>query len=87
MNTLYKKTCCSLLLLVAVFLAHSGDTYRKFLLSKIAQQKTYSAPHSLQTTPASCIIPRYEIPKGNIFCRMEDKLTKATGIWIKVGVK
>lgn len=31
------------------------------------------------------LIPRYQIPKGSVFCRMEDKLTRATKVWIKVG--
>lgn len=29
----------------------------------------------------------HSIPKGNVFCRMEEKLAKSTKIWIKVGVK
>jgi len=30
---------------------------------------------------------RYQIPKGNIFCRMEDYMCRTTGVWLKVGVK
>jgi hypothetical protein len=32
------------------------------------------------------IVPAYQIPKGNIFCRMEDLVTRKTGVWLKVGV-
>lgn len=32
-------------------------------------------------------LPRYQMPKGNVFCRMEDKLMKLTGVWITVGPK
>lgn len=32
------------------------------------------------------IVPPYQIPKGNIFCRMEDAVTRKTGVWLKVGV-
>jgi len=32
-------------------------------------------------------IPKIETPKGAVFCRLEDKLTKATKVWIKIGVK
>ncbi|MES2619533.1 MAG: hypothetical protein V4615_01690 [Bacteroidota bacterium] len=46
------------------------------------------AAHS-KTVEANLIrlVPHYEIPKGNVFCRLEDKLTRATKVWIKVGVK
>jgi hypothetical protein len=48
-------------------------------------------PVKKQLTPNSYLplytIPHYQIPKGAVFCRMEDKLTKATGLWIKIGVK
>lgn len=29
----------------------------------------------------------YEIPKGAVFCRMENKLMETTRVWIKLGVK
>lgn len=32
-------------------------------------------------------IPHYEIPKGAVFCRMEDYLTRKTKIWMKVGLQ
>jgi len=32
------------------------------------------------------MVPTYQIPKGNIFCRMEDLVTRKTGVWLKVGV-
>ena len=64
--------------------------YKKYLLAKI-----YTPERTLQFhyPVSSCEpgndagLPRYQIPKGNIFCRMEDKLTKATKVWIKIGVQ
>jgi len=31
-------------------------------------------------------IPPYKTPKGSVFCRMEEKVTKASGVWLKLGV-
>ncbi|MDB5280975.1 MAG: hypothetical protein JWO06_50 [Bacteroidota bacterium] len=64
--------------------------YRRYLLSKIYLTEKFSATQptlSCNATSSEASIPRYQIPKGNIFCRMEDKLTKATKVWIKVGVQ
>ena len=73
------------------FAGHNG-AYRTYLLQQLYagpkekqfQQQVYTRSGNLSTL--ACI-PKYSIPKGNVFCIMEDKLTKATGIWIKVGVK
>lgn len=32
------------------------------------------------------MVPRYQIPKGHIFCRMEDIVTRKTNVWLVVGV-
>ena len=76
--------CCSF--------AGNNNAYRTYLLQQLYagpkekqfQQQVYTRSGNLSTL--ACI-PKYSIPKGNVFCIMEDKLTKATGIWIKVGVK
>ncbi|HWB63871.1 MAG TPA: hypothetical protein VG603_10200 [Chitinophagales bacterium] len=63
----------------------AGNPYRWYLLSTV-----YALPqHNIQKQQAvePVVIPKYAIPKGAVFCRMEDKLTRATKIWIKVGVK
>lgn len=63
----------------------AGNPYRLFLLlqsvssSKNIEKATISTP--------LYAIPKYQVPRGAVFCRMEDKLTKATGIWIKIGVR
>lgn len=73
----------------------AGSPYRNYLVAK-AQSQFYarsndsSAPVERiiqNNTPALTLIPRYQIPMGAVFCRLEDKLTRATKVWIKIGVK
>jgi len=47
----------------------------------VIRRDTLSHPTILKN-----MVPVYQIPKGNIFCRMEDLVTRKTGVWIKVGV-
>ena len=77
-----------LLISVSPFLK-AGDLYRTYLLAKALQHSKQLAalPSNRIETNLTCLVPRYEIPKGNVFCRLEDKLTRATKVWIKVGVK
>jgi len=68
----------------------ANDPYRNYLLSKIylqPQPKIQTAAPVNQTVGCSAFIPRFERPKGAIFCRMEDKVTKATKVWLKIGVQ
>ena len=68
----------------------ASDPYRDYLLSKIylqPQPKIESNTTTLPTVGAAAFIPRFERPKGAIFCRMEDKVTKATKVWFKLGVQ
>ncbi len=79
------------LLLTLLFLysiAEAGDGYHNYLLSRLASNQPVKITHtSIIVNAKQAEIPRYQIPKGNIFCRMEDKLTRATKVWIKIGVK
>lgn len=79
------------LLLTILFLssfAKAGDGYHNYLLSRLASNHPVKTIHtSIIVNTRQAEIPRYQIPKGNIFCRMEDKLTRATKVWIKIGVK
>ena len=64
----------------------AGNAYRMYLLTK--SQQLYKQPQVCITQiPNARFIPAYEIPKGSVFCRMEDKLTRLTGVWFKIGVK
>ena len=66
---------------------HAGDPYKTYLLSKIYPELKPSV--ILSPSPENrdgSFIPRYETPRGAVFCRMEDRLTKATKVWIKIGV-
>lgn len=74
---------CSFLLFQTLF---AENPYRTYLLahSFSVSRNSVKAPITL---PQRYLIPRYQIPKGAVFCRMEDKLTKATGLWIKIGLK
>lgn len=81
----------SILVVFLLLNSHINATnpYIRFLVNSTLHNSVAIKLQHEQTTPAIEVtpIPRYQIPKGAIFCRMEDKLTKATGIWIKVGVK
>ncbi|MFN8285175.1 MAG: hypothetical protein U0V74_00380 [Chitinophagales bacterium] len=72
-------------IILQVFPARNNTLYHRYLLSNIKAQPVSSFTSSTPSIPN--LVPRYSIPKGNVFCIMEDKLTRATGIWIKVGVK
>lgn len=73
---------------IASLFAKADDPYRAYLFSKISKPINFrvqesSVPFSTKTT---CVIPRFERPKGAVFCRMEDYLTTKTKVWFKVGV-
>jgi len=83
------------LIISITFLVATLSTYaqvrsplRTYILLHTLAQRSYEKKQLIttQVKPAYAI-PHYEIPKGAVFCRMEDKLTKATKVWIKVGVK
>jgi hypothetical protein len=66
---------------------YAGDPYKTYLLNKIYPElKPSVIPSPSPENRDCCFIPRYETPKGAVFCRMEDRLTKATKVWIKIGV-
>ncbi len=66
----------------------AGEGYHFYLLSQtVIKHPTKTASNQVTISPAKAMIPPYQIPKGNVFCRMEDKLTRATKVWIKIGVK
>lgn len=84
-----KKLSVMLFVFASMFAQGSG-AYRTYLLSKASFQlypHFKSKTNDLASAKTSCVIPHYEIPKGNVFCRMEDYLTRKTNVWIKVGVK
>lgn|GEM_PF-2247534 len=64
--------------------------YRNYLLSKVYIIHKPIQNHDVESSTAlssAAFIPRFERPKGAIFCRMEDKVTKATKVWLKIGVQ
>ena len=86
------KAFVSVLIFCSLFLASSANSpYRNYLLSKVyIHAKTIELNQPLSNTPpvgAGAFIPRFERPKGAIFCRMEDQVTKATKVWLKIGVQ
>ncbi len=75
-------------LLLLSFSCEARDWYRIYLVSQIhSSVKISSHSNSFSATPISCVIPRFERPKGAVFYRMEDYLTAKTKVWIKIGVK
>ena len=85
------KMVAALLVLCSLTLAaKAGDPYRDYLLSKVYLQVQSNPVHCMSIIPsvgAAAFIPHYETPKGAIFCRMEDKVTRATKVWLKLGVE
>jgi len=68
----------------------AGGAYRNYLLSKVYVLHKAVDYHITETNSplsSAAFIPRFERPKGAIFCRMEDKVTKATKVWLKIGVQ
>ena len=68
----------------------AGNPYRDYLFSKVfgpVKQVEYHAVSNTSSLSAAAYIPRFERPKGAVFCRMEDKVTKVTGVWLKIGVE
>ena len=69
----------------------AGTPYRNYLISKMQSQLYLSKASKVSSMeqPASKYqsIPHYQIPTGAVFCRLEDRLTRATKVWIKIGVK
>ncbi len=55
-------------------------------IKHIKQSKSDSVMIAPNNINFKQVVPRYKTPKGNIFCRMEDVVTKKTGVWLKVGV-
>ncbi len=89
------KTIVTILFIVVAFGAKAQDscsTYRQYVSTQVFKHSykhrtVQAVPQAQQVQVHSSLyfIPRYEIPKGSVFCRMEDKLTRATKVWIKVG--
>jgi len=68
--------------------SQARNWYRIYLHSKTYSPPKFSAySYVEQKHIVDMTIPRFERPKGAVFCRMEDYLTTKTKVWIKVGVK
>ncbi len=83
------KLLCVILLVCASTVLKANNPYRNYLLLKISYDVSTNSSKSQKISFAktNCVIPRFERPKGAVFCRMEDYLTAKTNLWIKVGVK
>ena len=81
---------CLVILLATVSIVNSRDRYTIYLQMNQMQQLHFE-PHLNSRIEIVVIafkpVPKYIIPKGSVFCRLEDYLTRKTKIWIKVGVK
>ncbi len=68
--------------------SQARNWYRIYLNTKTYTPPKFSASRYVEPTcTLGMTIPRFERPKGAVFCRMEDYLTAKTKVWIKVGVK
>lgn len=81
----------NIFVLVLLFLystIYAGEGYRSYLTTHtVNKHSTKPVSNQIFTSPVKSMIPAYQIPKGNVFCRMEDKLIRVTKVWIKIGVK
>jgi hypothetical protein len=85
------KAISAILIFCGLSLASCANSpYRNYLLSKVyihAEPVAHQQSISNSVVGAGAFIPRFERPKGAIFCRMEDQVTKATKVWLKLGVQ
>jgi hypothetical protein len=74
------------LLILCFSQGKASNPWRTYLLSSVYKTQVKKPAMTWTASAPACRIPQYVIPKGNIFCRLEDKLTRSSHIWIKVGV-
>ncbi len=81
-----KGFICCILFTCCLGTLRANNPYMDYL---IARMISFRANNQILNPRASILasIPKYQIPKGAIFCRMEDKVSRATKIWLKVGVQ
>jgi hypothetical protein len=88
MYNLQLKAMLLSLLLIAAACLNARNPYRNYLLSKIISRPPPALlTYQCNTTAKTMSIPHYQIPTGSVFCRLEDKLTRATKVWVKIGVQ
>jgi hypothetical protein len=63
------------------FKAHIARSYQSELLVN-----DLSGSSSIMLAPAVCPVPRYSLPKGNVFCRLEDYVQMHTPMKLNIGV-
>lgn len=85
------KTIVTILLIAAAFCAKAQDSssaYKRYVdseLTRCHQPTIHRIAKADSAVIKPYLIPRYQIPKGSVFCIMEYKLNRATKVWIKVG--
>jgi hypothetical protein len=82
-----KKLICGILLLHSFSAVRSNNPYRNYLLTHISQPRPTARIANQSSVSSITPIPKYQTPKGAIFCRMEDEVTRATKVWLKIGVQ
>jgi hypothetical protein len=82
-----KKLIVLLLLFGSVSAFATNGVKRLMILQACGFSTIKPASPAFTTHYIPLQIPKIETPKGAVFCRLEDKLTKATKVWIKIGVK
>jgi hypothetical protein len=82
-----KRFISSILLLFWFFTGMANNPYRNYLLARVTEPPMSAAYTHQSLATLIAPIPRYQICKGAVFCRMEDKVTRATKVWLKLGVE
>lgn len=81
------KNIIFLFFLFVITAAKAGTPYHNYLLSQAHNIELSKQTNTQPGNEKSLTIPRYHIPSGSVFCRLEDKLTRATKVWVKIGVQ
>ncbi len=82
------KHLLTIVCMLSLLTTRAGGNLHWYYYLPLLKPVTSAAPAAGNTMQKGLLpLPRYQMPKGNVFCRMEDKLMKLTGVWITVGPK
>lgn len=75
--------------LMGSYVLKAQETHRAYRIHKVLNCPV-KPPFMLlhPTVPKAMLsIPKVETPKGAVFCRFEDFMTRKTKVWVKIGVR
>lgn len=77
------------MLLMGGYALNAQETHRAYRIHKVLNCTFHPSFKPLHpTAPKTMLsIPKVETPKGAVFCRFEDFMTRKTKVWVKIGVR